>query len=70
MGIKQKEGNGRESAHGISLISRYFQPFRAHLLEIDIFLKSPKCSCEFLKLRAHYISYSLPHEWPKLATML
>lgn len=38
MGIKQKEGNGRESAHGISLINGYFQPFRAHLLEIDIFL--------------------------------
>lgn len=38
MGIKQKEGNGRESAHGISLINGYFQPFRAHFLEIDIFL--------------------------------
>ena len=39
MSIKQKEGKGRGLAHGISLISGYFQPFRAHLLEIGIFLK-------------------------------
>lgn len=38
MSIKQEEGKGRRLAHSIS-INGYFQPVRAHLLEIRIFLK-------------------------------